>query len=149
MTIKLRNPIKLGGALVSWLKVEGLDCEWTAVICLYFLKAYVDFSLSLGSLVAGTAAAAAALEPVAPSARRRDAVPAGDSRLVVVAEVSMASMLKIGRRAERLYYLGVHKNCIEDFPYSPISLEKWERSVASISRANSYVTISEESHNAQ
>ena len=36
MTMRFLNPRKLGAEWLSWLKVDGLETEWTAAVCRYF-----------------------------------------------------------------------------------------------------------------
>jgi hypothetical protein len=50
MTIRLRNPRKLGVAVASWLRQEGLDCECTAATCLYFFWKALRSSLVTSSV---------------------------------------------------------------------------------------------------
>jgi hypothetical protein len=38
MTMRLRNPKKLGVSVVSWLRQDGFDAEWTASTWRYFLR---------------------------------------------------------------------------------------------------------------
>jgi hypothetical protein len=56
--MRLRNPRKLGFSLVSWLRHDGLDCEWMASTWRY-LPLRIDLLSSSGALAEPLAAAGA------------------------------------------------------------------------------------------
>lgn len=81
MTMRLRNPRKLGAAVESWLKHDGLVCECTAATWRYFFCSVLD-SRSLVVPLGGSTDVRSALPSV--EALRRDTEPTEASTLVVV-----------------------------------------------------------------
>lgn len=100
MTMRLRNPRKLGAAGESWLKHDGLVLECTAATWRYFFCSVLD-SRSLVVPLGGSTEVRSALPSV--EALRRDTEPTEASTLVVVEDSAGDAILG---RWQTLYWGG-------------------------------------------